>query len=93
MKTALLILALAASSHSSAQSHLTWADYAGSPDSAQYSALRQIHRGNVTQLKVAWTYPIEDANHYSFNPLIVDGVTYVLAHNNAIVALDAATGK
>jgi quinoprotein glucose dehydrogenase len=37
--------------------------------------------------------PIEDSNHYAFNPVIVDGVMYVLARNNAIVALNAATGK
>ena len=77
----------------SAQTHLTWDDYAGAADAAQYSALRQIDRANVAQLKVAWTYPIEDANHYAFGPLVVDGVMYVLAHNDAIVALDAATGK
>ena len=29
----------------------------------------------------------------AFNPLIVDGMMYVLAKNNSIVALDAATGK
>ncbi len=93
MKRVLLGLAFCASLNSFAQSHLTWADYAGSPDGAQYSALKQIDRSNVGQLKVAWTYPIEDANHYPFSPLVVDSVMYVLAHNNAIVALEAATGK
>ncbi len=70
-----------------------WSQYGGSPDSSQYSSLTQINRANVSHLKVAWTYPIEDTNHYAFNPLVVDGVMYVLAHNNAIVALNAATGK
>jgi quinoprotein glucose dehydrogenase len=73
--------------------YTNWSDYAGSPNSSQYSALTQIHRGNVTQLKVAWTYPIEDSNHYAFSPVVVDGVIYVLAHNNAIVALNASTGQ
>ena len=93
MKIAVLSLALCASLNSFAQSHLTWADYGGSPDAAQFSALKQINKENVTRLKVAWSYPIEDANHYPFSPLIVDGVMYVLAHNNAVVALDASTGK
>ena len=66
---------------------------AGSADSAQYSALRQINRSNVHTLKVAWTYPTGDQAGYSFNPLVVDGVMYVLAKNNSIVALDATTGK
>jgi glucose dehydrogenase len=86
MTTALLCFALLA------ESHLTWSDYAGAPDAAQYSALKQIDRGNVTQLKIAWSYPIKDANHYAFSPLVVDDVIYVLARNNAIIALNASSG-
>src|SRR5206468_625197 len=71
----------------------TWSDYSGGADSAQYSALRQIDRSNVHTLKVAWTYPTLDQAGYSFNPLVVDGVMYVLAKNNSVVALDAASGK
>jgi glucose dehydrogenase len=76
-----------------AQTHTTWSDYSGSPDSAQYSALEQINRANVSKLEVAWTYPTGDNNKYFFNPLVVDNVVYVLAKNNSIVALDAVTGK
>ena len=48
------------------QSHHGWSDYGGGADSAQYSALTQINRSNVSQLKVAWTYPTGDvtANDY-----------------------------
>ncbi len=76
-----------------AQDYTTWNDYGGSSDSAQYSALAQINRTNVGKLEVAWTYPTGDENKYVFNPLIVDGKMYVLARNNSLVALDAATGK
>ena len=38
-------------------------------------------------------YSTGDHNKYFFNPLVVDNVVYVLAKNNSIVALDAATGK
>lgn len=76
-----------------AQTHATWSDYGGNPDSAQYSSLEQINRSNVAKLEVAWTYSTGDHNKYFFNPLIVDDVMYVLAKNNSIVALDAATGK
>jgi quinoprotein glucose dehydrogenase len=76
-----------------AQTHSTWSDYAGASDAAQYSALAQINRSNVKQLQVAWSYPTGDGNKYSFNPVVVDRTMYVLAHNNSIVALDAATGK
>jgi len=73
--------------------HATWRDYAGGPDGAQYSSLDQINRSNVSQLKVAWTYPTGDGNKYLFNPIVVGTTMYVLARNNSIVALDAVTGR
>jgi glucose dehydrogenase len=76
-----------------AKPYTTWSDYGGEPDASQYSALNQINRSNVDQLRVAWTYPASDGREYLFNPLVVDGVMYVLAKNDSIVALDAATGK
>ncbi len=76
-----------------AQPHTTWSDYSGGPDSAQYSALGQINRSNVARLERVWTFPTGDHNKYFFNPLVVEGTMYVLAKNNSIVALDAATGK
>jgi quinoprotein glucose dehydrogenase len=76
-----------------AEAHTTWSNYGGSPDGAQYSALRQINRANVKELQVAWTYRTGDDKKYAFNPLVIDTTMYVLAKNNSIVALDAATGK
>lgn len=73
--------------------HLTWADYGGAPDSAQYSGLTQINRSNVAKLKVAWSYQTSDGNKYFFNPLIADGLMFVMAKNNSIVALDPTTGR
>ena len=80
-------------SQAAGQTHLTWRDYGGAEDSSQYSALKQINRSNVNRLEVAWTYPTGDSNKYFFNPVMADGLLYVLANNNSIVALDAATGK
>ena len=76
-----------------AQDHATWHDYGGASDSAQYSSLKQIDPTNVAKLQVAWRYETGDTNKYSFNPVEVDGVLYVLAKNNSIVALSSATGK
>jgi glucose dehydrogenase len=73
--------------------YTTWRDYAGSADSAQYSALRQIDRSNVRTLQVAWTYRTGDPTNYLFNPLVVDDLMFVLAKNNSVVALNAATGR
>ncbi|HUS04914.1 MAG TPA: pyrroloquinoline quinone-dependent dehydrogenase [Bryobacteraceae bacterium] len=92
-KTLLFLLASSTILPAVAQDHRTWSDYGGAADSAQYSALAQIDRSNVAKLEVAWTYPTGDNNKYFFNPLAVDGIIYVLAKNNSIVALDWATGR
>lgn len=87
------LVLFAAAVSAGAQSYTTWSDYGGSADSAQYSALRQIDKSTVGELRVAWKYSTGDNNKYSFNPLMVDGVLYVLAKSNSVVALDAASGK
>jgi len=76
-----------------AQNHKTWSDYGGASDAAQFSALAQINRSNVTKLEVAWSYPTGDGKHYFFNPIVVDRTMYVMARNDSIIALDAVTGK
>ena len=74
--------------------YTTWRQYGGSADSMQYSALAQINRTNVRELKPAWFYPVPgDATRLPFNPLIVDDVMYVDGPKDAVVALDAATGR
>ncbi len=89
----LIIIVLAAGCLTAQSSHNSWNDYGGAADSAQYSALTQINRSNVSQLKIAWSYSTDDHQHYFFNPIVAQGLMYVLAKNNSIVALDAATGK
>ena len=76
-----------------AQTYKTWSEYGGALDSAQYSALDQINRSNVSRLEIAWVYPTGDGRKYLFNPLVVDDLVFVMAKNNSIVALNAATGK
>src|SRR3954465_15234015 len=72
--------------------YTTWRAYGGSASSSQYSALDQIDKKNVAQLEVAWTFPVGQRG-FTQNPLIVDRTMYVAAGDNAIVALDAVTGK
>lgn len=86
-------LLLFAAAALSAQDYKSWRDYAGTSDSAQYTALTQVTRENVKNLKVAWTYPTGDNRRYVFGPLMANGVLYVLGKANGIAALDAATGK
>jgi quinoprotein glucose dehydrogenase len=70
----------------------TWATYLGGAHSSQYSALDQINRQNVSRLELAWSFPSGNRTNY-FNPIVVDGVMYVVARANDLVALDAGTGK
>jgi quinoprotein glucose dehydrogenase len=75
-----------------AQDFTAWRSYGGGAHASQYSALTQIDRANVDELEVAWQFPAGERN-YLFNPAVVDGVMYVLARDNEIVALNAATGE
>jgi quinoprotein glucose dehydrogenase len=72
--------------------YTTWRAYGGSASSAQYSALDQINKKNVGQLEVAWTFPTGQRS-FTQNPLIVERTMYVAGGDNAIIALDAVTGK
>lgn len=75
------------------RSFTTWTAYLGGADSSQYTSLKQVNKSNVKQLQIAWTYATGEKGTYLFNPIVVDGLMYVLAKNNSIVALDPATGK
>jgi glucose dehydrogenase len=78
-------------SRSQARPYTTWTAYGGGAHSSQFTALNQINKANVSQLQVAWTYPVN--GNITFNPIVVDTMMYVQGTGNAIVALDAATGK
>jgi len=76
-----------------AETFVNWSGYLGGPESQQYTPLKQVSKATVKQLEVAWTYPT-GMGTFTFNPVVVDGVMYVVGKNTStIVALDAATGK
>ncbi len=70
-----------------------WPTYLGDKHRANYSPLRQIDRGNVAQLKVAWTYDTGEKGEYQCNNLVVGGVLYTATSSRRVIALDAATGR
>lgn len=71
----------------------TWSEYLGGKDSSQYTSLKQVNKTTVKQLEIAWTFPV-GMGGAPFNPIIANGVMYLIAKNNStIVAVDAATGK
>lgn len=68
----------------------SWRDYGGSPDNSHFVTSTQITKANVGQLDMAWAYPYGETG---FNPVVVDGVIYGKGRENALLALDAVTGK
>jgi quinoprotein glucose dehydrogenase len=92
-----LVLALAAGACQPAMSesfdYVGWDSYLGGGESSQYSSLDQINKANVGKLTVAWTFMAGAGQPPHFNPLIVKNVMYIIAPGNALVALDATTGK
>ena len=74
----------------------SWNIYGGGPENIRYSKLNQIHRGNVNQLQVAWTYDTGDSfpgSEMQCNPIVVDGVLFATTPKLRVIALDGATGK
>ncbi|HRE82158.1 MAG TPA: PQQ-binding-like beta-propeller repeat protein [Opitutaceae bacterium] len=71
-----------------------WSRSLGDDGARRYSALGQITRENVDQLKVAWTYRSGDgAANIQSTPVIVDGVLYAPTAGRAVVAIAADTGR
>jgi glucose dehydrogenase len=79
-----------------------WPQYGADPGGMRYSPLDQIHRGNVTRLKVAWTYRTGDMSDgtayptrsaFECTPIVIDGVMYISTPFSRVVALDPESGK
>ena len=70
-----------------------WVDYGGGADQSKFAHTPDITKKNVSKLAVVWTYPTGDDRAYQFNPVIVDGVMYVLAKNSSLVAIDVVTRR
>jgi quinoprotein glucose dehydrogenase len=90
--------ALLSVSCSRSPSDVGWRAHGGDAAHTQYSQLSQIDRGNVSQLKVAWTYRTGDAradnrSQIQCNPIIVHGILYATSPQLKVFALDAGTGE
>ena len=74
-----------------------WQHYLGDAGRSHYSPLAQIHRANVHQLEIAWTYdtgPLEGSlSQIQCNPIVVNGILYATTSRSQVFALDAETGR
>ncbi|MGQ0735455.1 MAG: pyrroloquinoline quinone-dependent dehydrogenase [Acidobacteriota bacterium] len=94
-------VALASLTGAGQQLRQEWPVYGGDAGALRYSPLTDLHRGNVANLRVAWTWkPAEkDLPEYGTRPgtfqntpLMIEDVLYVSTPYNRVVALDANTG-
>ena len=71
-----------------------WHRSHGDSTSSKYSALSQINRSNVHNLKVAWIYrPGTGDRNIQSNPVMADGLLFTPTGGHHVVALEADTGK
>ena len=77
-----------------------WPAYGRDPGGMRYSPLRQIDRGNVARLAVAWTYhtgeplPTPDRRRsLEATPIVLNGTMYLSTPLGQVIALDPATGR
>ena len=97
-----LALCLLAAGAAGKDDNEEWFWYGHDAGGTRYSPLDQIRRGNVTQLKVAWTYHTGDLSDGETNPtpsafectpVLADGVMYLTTPFARVIALDGETGK
>lgn len=94
----LLLLAALGALPVAGQTTADWPNPAGDKAGSRYSALDQINRSNVKDLKVAWIYHTGDmdaARHTTIEctPIVIDGVMYVTTAFSRVIALNAANGR
>jgi quinoprotein glucose dehydrogenase len=78
-----------------------WAVWGGDPGSAHYSRLADINTGNVSKLRLAWTWKTGETELKEYGarpgmfentPVVIDNVMYVTSPYNKVVALDPEKG-
>lgn len=82
-----------------------WPFVGGDPGNTRFSPLKQINRGNVAQLEVAWTYRHGDVHDprgsdsarsgtaFQATPILVEGRLIFPTPYSRVIALDPATGE
>jgi quinoprotein glucose dehydrogenase len=92
----------AQSAHSESAQTDGWPAYGHDAGGTRFSPLTQINRNNVSKLKVAWTFHVEDLSDgadgrkrsgLETTPILVDGTLYLTTGYNRVFALDPETGK
>ncbi len=70
-----------------------WLTYFGDYSGRRHRDLKQIHTGNVAQLRPEWIFQTGQAGEFQATPLVVDGIMYFTSANAVAFAIDAKTGR
>src|SRR5215212_9396177 len=68
-----------------------WLHISRTYDEHRFSPLKQINKGNVAQLRMAWSRGLPIGTQES-TPIVYRGVMYAIAPGATVQALDATTG-
>jgi len=69
-----------------------WVRHGNDVGEQRFSELDQIHRGNVDELGLAWSFNMYTRRGVEATPLMVDGTLYVSGSWSMVYALDARSG-
>ncbi len=98
----LAVLALASAARGQSAADTGWPNYGNDAGGSRYSALTQIDRSNVTQLRVAWTYrtgaldvktELNQKAAFEATPILVDGKLFLSTPYDHVIALDPRSGE
>ena len=70
-----------------------WLMYSSTYNGWRFSNLKQIDTRTVKNLRVKWLFQGRHLEKFETTPLVADGIMYLTRPENAIIALDAATGR
>ncbi|HEU4617420.1 MAG TPA: PQQ-binding-like beta-propeller repeat protein [Gammaproteobacteria bacterium] len=70
-----------------------WIMLRGNYSAWSHSALAQIDRGNVDDLRLVWQWAMSEGGANEPAPIVHDGIMYLDNTDNTVQALDAATGE
>lgn len=71
----------------------SWLTYSRDYNSFRHSPLKQINTSNVSKLRPAWVYQIQEPGWIECSPVVADGVMYITEPVSTVSALDVRTGR
>jgi len=93
-----LMLMISIGCSPSDKDYTTWQVYSGDSQGIKYSALDQINKHNVKQLKPVWTYSTGDMSEVppstiQCNPIIIGTKMFITSPKFKLICLEASSGK